>query len=192
MALTLQQLQKIMPHCPTNRATTFLPCLNTTMDRFGINTPQRQAAFLANVAHETMELQYTRELWGPTDQQKRYWNELASQLGNPPGDQAAAFNFRGAGTLQITGKFNFTKASHDLGVDLVANPNLAGTAQVACDIGGWFWQTHGLNELADLGLFTNIVKRINGGTNGLQERQNFYNVALKVLLPPVDTQVPNK
>ena len=51
----------------------------------------------------------------------------------------------------------------------------------ACRSAGWFWLAHRLNELADRNDFEGITRRINGGTNGIQERVAFYNRALQVL-----------
>jgi putative chitinase len=45
----------------------------------------------------------------------------------------------------------------------------------------WFWSTRGLNTLADQGEFVKITRRINGGLNGLADRQALYDKALKVL-----------
>jgi putative chitinase len=52
-----------------DRATEFLPFLEDAMHEFQINTPQRQAAFLAQVGHESGGLHWLVELWGPTDTQ---------------------------------------------------------------------------------------------------------------------------
>ncbi|MDR6713494.1 putative chitinase [Pseudomonas hunanensis] len=46
---------------------------------------------------------------------------------------------------------------------------------------GWFWQRAGLNTLADKGDILTITKRINGGTNGLDDRMALYKRALEVL-----------
>jgi putative chitinase len=44
-----------------------------------------------------------------------------------------------------------------------------------------YWESYGLNELADVGDFVTITKKINGGLNGLAERQKYYEVAKGIM-----------
>jgi predicted chitinase len=81
----------------------------------------------------------------------------------------------------ITGRSNYKKYGELLGVDLINNPDLAATPAVAFRIGALFWKASVLNERADAGDFTQITKRINGGLNGLAERQKYYERAKKAL-----------
>lgn len=160
-----------------DRATTFLPFLEDAMHEYGINTPQRQAAFLAQVGHESGGLHWLVELWGPTDSQRRY--ETRYDLGNVcPGD---GFKYRGRGLIQLTGRENYRKASAALGRDLLESPQLLGEPGLACRSAAWFWQSHGLNELADAGEFEKITRRINGGLNGYAERIGLWEAAKAVL-----------
>jgi putative chitinase len=160
-----------------DRATTFLPFLEDAMHEFEINTPARQAAFLAQVGHESGGLRWLVELWGLSDAQRRY--ESRYDLGNiAPGD---GFKFRGRGLIQLTGRANYTAAGKALGVDLVEKPEQLGEPGLACRSAGWFWKSHGLNELADEGLFEKITKRVNGGLNGYAERLGLYEAAKAVL-----------
>jgi putative chitinase len=64
---------------------------------------------------------------------------------------------------------------------LLRTPELLEQAEWACKSAAWFWNSRNLNSLADVGDFIGITRRINGGINGLVERQSFYNTALKVL-----------
>src|SRR5262249_18579058 len=103
-------------------------------------------------------------------------------LGNT--DVGDGKRFKGRGPIQLTGRANYQRFGDLLGVDLVADPTRAANSDVAFRIAGLFWSKNGLNELADLATaeaFTQITKRINGGTNGLADRQAFYAVARKVL-----------
>lgn len=160
-----------------DRATTFLPFIEDAMHEFGINTPERQAAFLAQVGHESGGLHWMVELWGPTAAQARY--ETRYDLGNvAPGD---GFKYRGRGLIQLTGRENYRKASEALGVDLLENPELLGEPALACRSAGWFWRSHGCNELADSGNFERLTKRINGGLNGYPERLALWEKAKAVL-----------
>ena len=182
--LTSDQLRKIMPNLQASKLSAYRPFLNGAMTAYEINTPLRAAAFLAQLAHESAELRFMQELWGPTKQQQKYEppSDLAETLGNTqPGD---GFRYRGRGPIQITGRANYKKYGDLLGVDLVGNPDLAGDPRYAFQIAALYWKTHGLNGLADDATdeaFRLITRSINGGLNGLKERQAYYAVAKKAL-----------
>lgn len=144
---------------------------------FGIVGPVRIAAFLAHVGHESGGFVYTRELWGPTAAQQRY--EGRADLGNTqPGD---GFRFRGRGLIQITGRDNYQRAAAGLGRDVVADPQLLEQRALAARSAAWWWKTHGCNQLADGGDFVALTERINGGTNGLADRQVRWDRAKKAM-----------
>jgi len=176
------QLQKIMPALAASKRQLYLPHLNAAMRASGIGTTAlRTAAFVAQLAHESGEFRWMEEIWGPTPAQLRYEppNDLAKRLGNTePGDGK---RFKGRGPIQITGRFNYAKYGKLLGRDLVAEPALAAAPEVAFATAGLFWQSNGLNELADAEDFVKITRRINGGTNGLADRQMYYARAKAVL-----------
>src|SRR5262245_5577431 len=179
--LTESDLRQIMPGIPQSKFEIYFLFLNRVMEDFEINTPLRAAAFLAQLAHESGQLRFMEEIWGPTAAQKRYEppSDLARRLGNTqPGDGK---RFKGRGPIQITGRANYQRYGDLLGVDLIRNPDLAATPQVAFQIAATFWTTNGLNELADAGNFTDITRRINGGLNGLEDRLRFYDIAKNVL-----------
>lgn len=160
-----------------DRATTFQPIIEAAMTDFEINTPARLAAFLAQVGHESGGLHWLVEIWGPTDAQARY--EGRADLGNnTPGD---GFRFRGRGLIQITGRANYAAASEALATDFVSNPELLGEPAMAVRSAMWFWQSHGLNTLADSGDFEHITRIINGGLNGEPERLALFYAAQGVL-----------
>ena len=169
------QLRKIMPALAAAKRRLYLPHLNAAMRASGIGaTMLRTAAFIAQLAHESGEFRWMEEIWGPTAAQLRYEppSELAQRLGNTqPGDGK---RFKGRGPIQITGRFNYAAYGKLLGRDLVAGPALAAAPELAFATAGLFWQTNGLNELADAQDFVTITRRINGGTNGLADRQMYY------------------
>jgi len=179
--ITDAQLQQVMPALPQAKRQLYLAHLNAAMQAHAIDTPLRCAAFVAQLAHESGEFRWMEEIWGPTPAQKRYEppGDLAAKLGNTePGDGK---RFKGRGPIQITGRFNYAKFGGLLGLDLVANPALAAAPEVAFATAGLFWQSNGLNELADARQFVAITRRINGGTNGLADRQMYYERAKAVL-----------
>jgi predicted chitinase len=104
---------------------------------------------------------------------------LAAKLGNTQAGDGK--RFKGRGPIQITGRFNYAKFGGLLGVDLIGSPALAATPGVAFATASLFWQSNGLNELADARQFVAITRRINGGTNGLADRQMYYERAKAVL-----------
>jgi putative chitinase len=160
-----------------DRAETFQPIIDAAALDFEINTPQRMAAFLAQVGHESGGLHWLIEIWGPTDAQARY--EGRADLGNnTPGD---GYKFRGRGLIQITGRANYMAASLALATDFVNNPELLGEPDMAVRSAMWFWQSHELNELADTDAFGLITRKINGGLNGEQDRVVLWEAAKKVL-----------
>lgn len=176
MPITEQQLLQILPNAG-RQAGVFVPVLNTAMSRFGIVGTPRAAAFIAQVGHESGQLQWVREIWGPTAQQAGY--EGRADLGNTvPGDGS---KYRGRGLIQITGRANYTACGEALGLDLINNPQLLEQPQYAAMSAAWFWSTRGLNTLADQGQFVKITRRINGGLTGQDDRQALYDKALKVL-----------
>ena len=160
-----------------DRAQVFEPYIAAAMEEFCIVTPLQQAAFLAQVGHESGGLRWLSELWGPTSAQQRY--EGRADLGNT--EQGDGYKFRGRGLLQTTGRSNYQRTGDALDVDLIANPELLATPELAARSAAWFWQEHGLNELADADNFMTITRRINGGTNGYAERLALYTVGREIL-----------
>jgi putative chitinase len=182
--LTNEQLQSIMPQMPAAKRATLFPFLTAAISEFGIDRPARTAAFLAQLAHESAQFKFMEEIWGPTAAQRRYepQSKLASDLGNT--DTGDGRRFKGRGPIQITGRANYRRFGDLLGLDLVTTPDQAASPEVAFRIAGLYWTKKGLNELADrvtAEAFREITRRINGGFNGLAEREQFYVTAKAVL-----------
>lgn len=176
MPITSQQLLQILPNAG-RQAGVFVSVLNAAMNRYGIVGTPRAAAFIAQVGHESGQLRFVREIWGPTVQQAGY--EGRADLGNNvKGDGS---KYRGRGLIQVTGRANYATCGEALGLDLISQPELLELPQHATMSAAWFWSTRGLNTLADQGQFVKITRRINGGLNGQDDRQALYDKALKVL-----------
>jgi len=179
--ITLDQLRAIMPYAGP-RAAVFLDPLNRAMDDFSIDTPARQAAFLAQVAHESGSLRYVREL---ASGEAYDTGRLAARLGNTPEDDGDGERYKGRGLIQITGRANYAACSAALFDDaqhLLDHPEILEQPEYACRSAGWFWLSRRLNERADAGEFERITRIINGGTNGMAERLAYWDRALKVLV----------
>jgi putative chitinase len=171
--VSVQQLRSIMPNLSEARANELMPHLNRAMQEAGINTPRRQAAFLAQLAHESGEFRYMEEIASGAAYEGR------GDLGNTqPGD---GVRFKGRGPIQLTGRANYAAASQALGIDLVNNPTRAADPDVGFRTAAWYWNNRNLNSYADAGNFDAITYRVNGGYNGKAERDAYYNRALQVL-----------
>jgi putative chitinase len=170
--MNAEQLRAVMPYS-AGRVDIFVQPLSAAMQEFGIVTARRQAAFLAQVAHESGELRYTRELASGEAYEGR------TDLGNTdPGDGP---RFKGRGLLQITGRANYAACAQALDMTLIMNPSLLEVPIGAARSAGWFWRTHGCNELADGDKFGAITKTINGGYTHLDERLAYWLRARKAV-----------
>lgn len=177
------QLQRIMPRLSDARAHEFYAPLSDAMHEFGINTPAREAAFLAQLAHESGEFRYMEELADGIAYNGR------ADLGNTSIEARTYSNgnpgpwFKGHGPIQITGFNNHRDCSLALfGDDTLLHAPLMLTEPVTgCRGACWFWTSRDLNELADAAKFGSITRRVNGGYNGLDDRCKYWARGLVVL-----------
>lgn len=168
-----------MPFSKPHLAAFFSP-LCSAMAEFEISTTARQAAFLAQIGHESGQFRYVCELASGADYDT---GPKAKALGNTPEADGDGERYKGRGLIQITGHDNYLKCSVALFNDdrLLQFPELLEDPENACRSAGWFWKARGLNELADAGNFLRITKIINGGTNGYANRSGLYVKAKEVL-----------
>ncbi|HXH71578.1 MAG TPA: glycoside hydrolase family 19 protein [Mariprofundaceae bacterium] len=208
MSLTESQLQSIMPRCDT---AAWCGSLNTAMERFEITSPQRMAAFLAQVAHESSETtRLTENLNYRAERLVAVWprrfptvGAAAPYAGNPEklanrvyagrggnGDEASGdgWRYRGRGLFQLTFRDNYRLAADALGLSLLEQPDLVAAPEAASLTAAHYWHRLGLNALADHQPgdddekdFEQISIRINGGRVGLAERKRYWNKARAVL-----------
>lgn len=156
------------------------PALLGTMRKYGINTPLRQAHFLAQVGHESGQLRYREELASGDAYDTR------TDLGNTPARDGDGRKYKGRGLIQLTGKANYIAYDKHLGLGgiLVSSPGRVATDPVlCCDVAGWFWSSRGLNLYADQDQLSAVTRRINGGLNGLADRERLLKAAKKALIP---------
>ncbi|MGO2878518.1 MAG: glycoside hydrolase family 19 protein [Halomonas sp.] len=172
------------------------PALTQAMADAGITDANEQAAFMGQMHHEsggfrTMEESFnyssadrimavsrTARNQGPEAveaamaQGPEAIAELmyGGRMGNTePGD---GHRYRGRGFTQLTGRDNYTAASEALGIDLVNNPDMAADPEVAAKVATWYWQNRGgLSEAAQRGDTREVTRLINGGHNGLEDRE---------------------
>ena len=181
----------------------FAQPISAAADRFEINTPDRLAAFIAQIAHESARftrleenLNYSAQgllkTW-PTrftpsiaESYARHPERIANyvyanRLGN--GDEASGdgWRYRGRGLIQLTGRANYRECGLALGMPFEAEPEIVAQPHYAAMTAGWFWKSRGLNEHADRRDFLRITRIINGGIHGLADREKIWRKALEVL-----------
>lgn len=174
-----------------DRSLAWLPSIVDAMSIYGIDTPKRQAYFLAQIGHESGGLKFTSELWGPTIVQQRY--EGRDDLGNTqPGDGS---KFRGHGLIQVTGRANHARARDRIRLkypdcpDFEREPEKLAMAPWAALSAADFWQDHDLNTWADMDSVDGVSDIINrghktraeGDTNGFAQRAELTRAALEAL-----------
>ncbi|HEX3232861.1 MAG TPA: hypothetical protein VHR41_01605 [Gemmatimonadales bacterium] len=200
--ITEVQLQRFLPSLKTGPMWT--TALNAAMSRFEINSRERAAAFLAQVAHESAEFQHLHEnlsyratrlmaVWPrrfPTLDAARPFERqperlasfvYANRLGNGDAASGDGWRFRGRGLLQITGRGNYRSCGQALNLPLETQPELLESAEPAALAAAQFWQSRGLNQLADDRNddnddedFVAISVVINGGRAGLPARRAYW------------------
>jgi putative chitinase len=183
--------------CNEITADIWIDALNVTCAKYEINTPERIAGFLSQVSHESSGFKFVEEnlnysapalrtIFGKyftDDSQANAYSRhpekiankvYAKRMGNSDEASGDGWKYRGRGLIQLTGKDNYTACGKALGVDFVSNPDLVASPDFASLSAGWFWFTRNLNNYADAKDIIGMTKRINGGTNGLNDRQMKY------------------
>lgn len=194
--LSLEQLYKINGNLNKNECEYYLESLNVVLPNKEINTSLRLCHFLAQIIHESGHFKYKsenlnysakalRSVFGKYFKTDAIANEYArkpekianrvyaNRMGN--GDEASGdgWKYRGRGLIQLTGKCNYDACGKAIGLDLLGNPDLlTESAEASVLAACWFWNKNGLNQFADKDDITTITKRINGGTNGLEDRKS--------------------
>jgi len=192
--ITVEQLQKATGIKDIARLTEITKGINDTLTKYNINTPLRINHFLAQVLHESGNFIYTKENLNysaaglVTTFKKYFLNEAAAlpyarqqdkiankvyggRMGNGPESSGDGAKFKGRGFIQLTGRDNYTAITKETGINFIDCPELLETLQYGSLSAGWFWNKNNLNAYADKDDIVSITKKINGGTNGLADRQ---------------------
>jgi putative chitinase len=142
----------------------FADAMPELVTRFGIDTPLRQQHFIAQVAHESDHFQTTREYASG----KAY--EGRKDLGNT--QKGDGERFRGRGLIQLTGRANYSSAAKALNDPaILETPEIVERFPLAAIVSGWFWARNAINKHADKDDERAVCKVVNGGYNGLADRQ---------------------
>jgi putative chitinase len=177
--------------------------LNKILPDYGIDTPQRVAAFVAQAAHESggftalhenlnyraVTLRKVFPKYFPTDemaaqyaqQPERIANRVyANRMGNGPEESGDGFRYCGRGLIQLTGQQNYQNFADSIETPLEQVPDFLQTFEGAVQSACWFWENNNLNQYADTDDILTMTKRINGGTIGLEDRKKHYEHAKHV------------
>jgi len=201
--LTPELLKQCLPESSDESVQLYAHAIESACEEFEINTPQRLAAFLAQICHESGNLKSVREnlnyssdglqavfpkYFNVADAKKYHRNPenianrvYANRMGNGSEESGDGWKYCGRGLIQLTGKTNYDLCGAELGFDLINDPSYLQTPEGAARSAAWFWKKNRLNELADTGDMKSITKRINGGYIGLENRINHYEHAKVVL-----------
>ena len=177
----------------------YVASFNMWAVHFGVTDPKRVAAYMAQTFHESACLGATEEnlnysAEGLLKTFPRYFKTLdvarcyarqpekianrvyASRMGNGPETSGDGWRYRGRGYIQLTGKTNYRLFMRGdwCEKDVVACPDLVSGFYYNQLASLWFWESRGLNHLADLGNMEAITRKINGGSNGTANRNLLY------------------
>lgn len=193
--------------CGPATAACWIKPINAACQVYEITTARRMAAFLAQVGHESASLSRTtenlnysavalRRTWpsrfdaATANQYARKPEAIANKvyggrLGNKV--EGDGWRYRGRGLIQVTGRANYEAVSDLIrekvrtAPDLIADPDALTDPKWAALSAAAYWHDHDLSELADMGQFTAITRRINGGTIGAADRNARYARAKRAL-----------
>ena len=147
-----------------DRAYDLAHCAARYFPEYGLlENADRLIEFMGQLIHESGSFRYMEEIASGAAYEGR------KDLGNVrKGDGK---RYKGRGPIQITGRANYRKFGRRIGIDIESNPEIAAIPSIGLHLGLEYWRMHGLNSLADARDTRGITRRINGGYNGLADRQ---------------------
>lgn len=170
--LGARSLRRAVPSLTPAQAAVWADALGPVMAAHGITTAKRATKFIATIAHETGGFVWLEEIASGAAYEGR------RDLGNVKSGDGR--RFKGRGLIMITGRTNYAAASRAAGIDMITAPTLASRPRYAAKIAAWWWDTHGCNALADEPGMEPVTRRVNGGLNGIDDRNRYYRRALLV------------
>ncbi|MEK7705342.1 MAG: glycoside hydrolase family 19 protein, partial [Myxococcota bacterium] len=190
-SVTPPMFRAIAPTVSIENAALYAPLLNAAMQDGGITGRLQQAAFIAQLAHESGGFRYLAELGsGSGAQLVAYFNAKYSHRADMENKRGTddGYRFRGRGFIQLTGRKNYRLAGAALFPDnpnfLLKHPDEAAKPEVAFRVAVWYWQTNRLSSVLGEGderAYRAVTRRINGGYNGLEDRVRYYDIAREEL-----------
>lgn len=204
--ITVEIFREVFPHNPDPQD--WVDAMNNVFPQYQINTPQREAAFLAQCGHESggwtifeENLNYSAQgLHGtfphyfPTVESAEPYarnpemiaNHIyANRMGNGPTESGDGWKYRGRGPIQLTGRDNYTHFAQTMFADpqtVIDYPDwVTQDKSFALMSAIYFWNAHNLNAHADQGDMKTCTHIINGGYLGLEDREALYNRLVQLL-----------
>ena len=207
MVITQAQLLRAVPETNKARINEFVAAWNMFSVPFGMTSPKRVVHALAQIYCESGALKATSEnlnysaqrlmqVWPSRFKSLAYAEQYArnpqklanlvyaNRMGNGNEASGDGWKYRGRGFLGLTGHSNYSDFNrYDLCTDdVVLNPDKVAEYPLNLVSALWFWETHKLNDIADLddggkigeSIVERITKKVNGGYNGLSERKFYY------------------
>ena len=182
--------------CSEDMADKWIDALNQVCEKYEINTALRIAGFLSQCGHESGGFRYTVENFNYSaarllmvfphyfnaDSAKNYEYKpekianrvYANRMGNEDEASGDGWKYRGRGLIQLTGKDSYAAFSMAADNNSLVEPDLLEQPELAAMSAGWYWSTRKINNLADAQDVLGMTKRVNGGINGLDDRQMRY------------------
>lgn len=184
--------EPLKEHLPEQVYSELLDCCT----QYLINSPERLAHFLGQCHHESAGFWVKEEnlnysLDGLLRVFPKYFNtqnvapyvrkpiEIASRvyanrLGNSDEESLEGWYYRGRGYIQLTGKNNYKAFGGKIPDNIILHPELVASKYPLVSA-AWFWSVNSINAVADKGIdqqtIADVTKKVNGGYNGLADRQ---------------------
>lgn len=201
--ITLELLQQLFSRTRVDILEKYIDPLINFCEKYEINTPERVAMFLAQVGHESGGLSVVQENLNYRAERltvvfPKYFRDVnpndyarnpekianrvyANRMGNGPESSGDGYRYSGKGAIQLTGKSNYSAFANYIGMELDEVVEYLITPEGAVDSAAWFWTTNNLNHWSDLQDVVTVTKKINGGTNGLEERTHLFQQGMSLL-----------
>lgn len=172
--ITKEVLKRLAPHSNDAIITHLAENLDDQLAKYNIDNYLRICHFLAQAAHESAGFRTLEEYASGAAYEGR------RDLGNVnPGDGR---RYKGRGIFQLTGRANYRVFGQKLGYNLEDRPELAADPLISIKTACEYWNSRSLSTYADLDDVLTVTRRINGGTNGLEDRKNYLS-KIKSIIP---------
>ena len=209
MIFTSERLRELCPQPDNGTLETIALVLNEHGDKYGLTRPNRRAHFIAQVAHESSGLKrFIENLNYSAVRIGQVWPRLApraqdlahnpealanaaycDRMGNGDEKSGDGWRYRGRGLIQLTGRTNYRERGVSLGLDLSANPSQAADPDKATLIALDYWRSRGCNDAADRDDVEAVTRLINGGLNGLADREELTERAKRIFVETPKTEL---
>ena len=199
---TVQQVREFLKN--NSEADEWHIAMVKVFPEWNITTVERVSGFMAQCAHESNNfrvlvenLNYSADqlnaVFGKyfvragrdANQYARQPEKIANivyadRLGNGNTESGEGWKFRGRGIIQLTGKTNYSNFAKNRNMSLDEVINYVQTKEGALESACWFWNERNINKAADARDIVTMSRLVNGGDNGLEDRKEKWNRALRI------------